>query len=66
MYKRQIEKSGKIFNKVLYYERVEKEINLSQDEAIENSVKELENSLLNDSNRDAKIVDKLKLCIRDS
>ena len=54
-----IEKSGKIFNKVLYYERVEKEINLSQDEAIENSVKELENSLLNDLNRDAKIVDKL-------
>ena len=52
-------KSGKIFNKVLYYERVEKEINLSQDEAIENSVKELENSLLNDLNRDAKIVDKL-------
>ena len=31
----------------------------SQDEAIENSVKELENSLLNDLNRDAKIVDKL-------
>lgn len=44
---------------MLYYERVEKEINLSQDEAIENSVKELENSLLNDLNRDAKIVDKL-------
>ena len=42
-----------------YIMREQKEINLSQDEAIENSVKELENSLLNDLNRDAKIVDKL-------
>ncbi len=33
-----IEVSGKIFNKVLYYERIEKDINLSEDDAIENAV----------------------------
>ena len=36
-----IEKSGKIFNKVLYYERIEKEINLLKMKLIENAVKEL-------------------------
>lgn len=54
-----IEMSGKIFNKVLYYERVEKDINLSEDEAIENAVNDLEKSLLNELSRDAKVVDKL-------
>ena len=54
-----IEMSGKIFNKVLYYERVEKDINLSEDDAIENAVNDLEKSLLNELSRDAKIVDKL-------
>ena len=54
-----IEVSGKIFNKVLYYERIEKDINLSEDDAIENAVNELEKSLLNELSRDAKIVDKL-------
>ena len=54
-----IELSGKIFNKVLYYERVEKDINLSEDDAIENAVNDLEKSLLNELSRDAKIVDKL-------
>ena len=54
-----IELSGKIFNKVLYYERIEKDINLSEDDAIENAVNELEKSLLNELSRDAKIVDKL-------
>ncbi|MDU2489437.1 MAG: sporulation protein YqfD [Clostridium celatum] len=54
-----IEVSGKIFNKVLYYERVEKDISLSEDDAIENAVNDLEKSLLNELSRDAKIVDKL-------
>ena len=54
-----IEMSGKLFNKVLYYERVENEIVVTKEEAIEDSVSKLENSLLNDLNRDAKIVDKL-------
>ena len=49
-----IEMSGKIFNKVLYYERVEKDINLSEDDAIENAVNDLEKSLLNELSRDAK------------
>ena len=54
-----IEVSGKMFNKVLYYERVEKDINLSEDDAIEKAVNDLEKSLLNELSRDAKIVDKL-------
>lgn len=54
-----IEMSGKIFNKVLYYERVEKDISLSEEDAIENAVNDLEKSLLNELSRDAKIVDKL-------
>ena len=54
-----IEVCGKIFNKVLYYERVEKDINLSEDDAIEKAVNDLEKSLLNELSRDAKIVDKI-------
>ena len=54
-----IEMSGKLFNKVLYYERIEKDINLSEDDAIENAVNNLEKSLLNELSRDAKIIDKL-------
>ncbi len=54
-----IEVSGKIFNKVLYYERVEKDISLSEEKAIESAVNDLEKSLLNELSRDAKIVDKL-------
>ena len=54
-----IEVGGKIFNKVLYYERVEKDINLSEDDAIEKAVNDLEKSLLNELSRDAKIVDKI-------
>ena len=36
---------GKLFNKVLYYERVENEIVVTKEEAIEDSVSKLENSL---------------------
>ena len=44
---------------MLYYERVEKDINFSEDDAIGKAVNELENSLLNELSRDAKIIDKL-------
>ena len=44
---------------MLYYERVEKDINLSEDDAIEKAVNDLEKSLLNELSRDAKIVDKI-------
>lgn len=54
-----IEMGGKLFNKVLYYERVENKIIVTKEEAVENSVSKLENSLLNDLNREAKIIDKL-------
>ena len=38
---------------------MENEIVVTKEEAIEDSVLKLENSLLNDLNRDAKIIDKL-------
>lgn len=54
-----IDLSGKIFNKVLYYERVEKEVKVTEEEAIKIATSELQKSLLNDISRDAKIVDKI-------
>lgn len=54
-----IENSGKIFNKVLYYERVEKEIDLDEDQAINEAVNEVEKSLLNELTREAVLVDKI-------
>ncbi|MEG1287032.1 MAG: sporulation protein YqfD [Clostridium sp.] len=54
-----IEESGKILNKVVYFEREEKEIKLTKEEAIENSIKSLEESLLNELTREAIIVDKI-------
>ena len=54
-----IEKSGKIFNKVIYYERVEKDVNLTEDDAQKLAIKELEQSLTNELSRESKIVDKL-------
>lgn len=54
-----IEISGKIFNKVLYYERVEKEIELDENEAINEAVNEVEDSLLNELTREANLVDKI-------
>ena len=44
---------------MLYYERIEEDINLSENDAIESAVNQLEKSLLNELSRDAKIVDKL-------
>ena len=54
-----IEESGKILNKVMYFEREEKNIELSKEVAIENSIKSLEKSLLNELTREAVVVDKI-------
>ena len=54
-----IEKSGKVVNEVIYYEKVNSEVNLSEEEAIKNASTELEKSLLKELTREAKIVDKL-------
>lgn len=54
-----IEESGKILNKVLYFEREEKQVELTKEDAIENSIKSLEESLLNELTREATIVEKI-------
>ena len=54
-----IEKSGKIFNEVVYYERIEKTVNLTEDEAEKIAIDNLEESLKNELTRDAKIQDKI-------
>lgn len=60
-----IEKSSKLFNQVIYYERVEKSVKLSEEEAVNTALKELEKSLINDLDRDAKITNKLVTKERD-
>lgn len=54
-----IEESGKIFNKVVYFERGEVEVDLEKEAAIEKSVDELEKSLLKTLTREAKVVDRM-------
>lgn len=54
-----IEESGKIINKVSYFEKKEFPVQLSKDEAVDNAVKELEESLYNNLTREAKIVDRI-------
>ena len=54
-----IEESGKILNEVVYFEREEKNIELTKEVAIENSIKSLEKSLLNELTREATIVDRI-------
>lgn len=54
-----IEESGKVFNKVIYFEREETPVKLSKEEAVENSIRELGESLLNELTREAVIVDKI-------
>lgn len=54
-----IEESGKIFTKINYYEKKEFPVELSREEIIDNSVKELEKSLYNNLTREAKIVDRI-------
>lgn len=54
-----IEESGKIITNVDYYEKKEFPIELTEEEIINNSVKDLEESLYNDLTREAKIVDRI-------
>lgn len=54
-----IEESGKIINKVVYFEREEKDIELTREVVVQNSIKSLEESLLNDLTREAVVVDKI-------
>lgn len=54
-----IEESGKIFNKVNYYEKEEFPVRLTKEEAIDNAVKQLQESLYNNLTREAKIKDKI-------
>lgn len=61
-----IEESGKVFNKVIYYEKKEFPIELSKEEIIANSVKVLEESLYNNLTREAKIVDRIVTTKEDS
>ncbi|MEG0297852.1 MAG: sporulation protein YqfD [Clostridium sp.] len=53
-----IEESGKLFNKVVYFEKVDTEIALTKDEAIKKATTELEESLKNELTREAIIVEK--------
>ena len=44
---------------MLYYEKLESEINLSEDDAVDIAINDLEKSLLNELARDAKIINKI-------
>ena len=54
-----IEEEGKFINIVNYYEKVDKEVKLTKEEAVSKATVELENSLINELTREAKIVDKV-------
>ena len=54
-----IEDSGKIFNKVLYYEKTEKNISLTDSQVQSLALTTLEESLQKDLSREAKIVNKI-------
>lgn len=60
-----IEGTSKILNKVIYFEKEEKEVKLSEAEAIENAVKELQESLYNNLTREAKIKDRIVTTSKD-
>jgi similar to stage IV sporulation protein len=61
-----IEESGKIITKINYYEKNEFPIELTKEEIVNNSVKELEESLYNNLTREAKIVDRIVTTKEDS
>ena len=61
-----IEETSKMLNKVIYFEKEEKEVKLSEEEAIEKAVKELQESLYNNLTREAKIKDKIVTTNKDS
>ncbi|VYU52324.1 sporulation protein YqfD [Clostridium tertium] len=61
-----IEESGKIINKINYYEKKEIPIELTKEEIISNSINDLEKSLYNDLTREAKIIDRIVSTREDS
>lgn len=61
-----IEETSKILNKVIYFEKEEKEVKLSEEEAVENAVKELQESLYNNLTREAKIKDRIVTTSKDN
>ena len=60
-----IEETSKMLNKVIYFEKEEKEVKLSEEEAVEKAVKELQESLYNSLTREAKIKDKIVTTSKD-
>ena len=54
-----IENSGKIFNEVIYYERVASTIEITESEGVKSVLDTLEKSLSKDLKRDSKIIDKI-------
>lgn len=54
-----IEKSGKIFNEVIYYERVASAIEMTESQGVNTAIDTLEKSLSKELKRDAKIIDKI-------
>lgn len=54
-----IEESGKFINKVDYFEKKEFPVTYTKEEAIDNAVNELEESLYNNLTREAKVVDRI-------
>jgi similar to stage IV sporulation protein len=61
-----IEETSKILNKVIYFEKEEKEVKLIEEEAVEKTVKELQEPLYNNLTREAKIKDKIVTTKKDS
>lgn len=61
-----IEESGKVINIVNYFEKKEYPIQLTEEEAINKAVKELEESLYNNLTRESKIVDRIISNQKDS
>lgn len=53
-----IENNNRILNENIYFERGEKDVNINRDEAVNESEKKLEESLLKSLSNEAKIVDK--------
>ena len=61
-----IEETSKILNKVIYFEKKEKEVKLSEEQVVENSVKELQESLYNNLTREAKVKDRIVTTKKDN
>ncbi|MDZ7548623.1 sporulation protein YqfD, partial [Clostridium perfringens] len=61
-----IEESGKILNKVKYFQKEEVAVQLTEEEAVNKALNNLEESLYNNLTREAKIVDRIVNSKEDS